>query len=187
MPRTPLDPTHLKGGALDRWFRRSPDEIEAERQARDDERYDHFFNGARAQGHTAGGSTVRASATEEDALWVANGYGGYRRVGPGGEDPLAPPRVNGKDGTLPDNPAGPEAFELLEIGNPHNRRLKQEYIRKYGSWPKTPDGRDYDVSHLKAIADGGANTLDNIEPKHPDQHKAGHRDNGDYKRWAARQ
>ena len=82
--------------------------------------------------------------------------------------------------------ASPDDGEFIEIGNPHNRRLRQEYLRKYGYWPKTDDGRNYDVSHRRAIADGGTNTLDNIEPMHPDEHKAKHRNEGDNARFGRR-
>ncbi len=184
MPRTPLDPARLSGDALNRWFRRSPDEIETERRARDDERYNDFFSGAQAQGPGSGHPGVRTLASEDDALWVTNGYGGYRRIGPGGEDPLAPGRSNDRGDGLPNNPASPEGFQQQEIGNPHNPRLKREHIAKHGAWPQTPEGRDYDVSHIVAIADGGTNTLDNIEPMHPDEHKAKHRD--DAGRWSKR-
>jgi hypothetical protein len=56
----------------------------------------------------------------------------------------------------------------------------------YGYWPKTDDGRDFHVSHKKAIADGGTNTLDNIEPMHPDEHIAKHVRDDDYGRWGRR-
>jgi len=83
---------------------------------------------------------------------------------------------------------GDEAPELTLIGNPHNPRLIREWERKYGPWPRDPvTGRPYDVGHKRAIADGGANTLDNIEPIHPDAHRAQHKANGDYARWARRQ
>jgi hypothetical protein len=36
------------------------------------------------------------------------------------------------------------------------------------------------------LADGGANTLENIEPIHPDAHRALHKANGDYSRWGKR-
>jgi hypothetical protein len=51
---------------------------------------------------------------------------------------------------------------------------------------KTEDGRNYHVAHKRAIADGGTNTLDNIEPMHPDEHLAQHLNNGDASRWGLR-
>ncbi len=53
-------------------------------------------------------------------------------------------------------------------------------------WPKTADGRNYHVAHKRAIADGGTNTLDNIEPMDPDEHMALHISNGDNVRWGRR-
>ncbi|MDP3855206.1 HNH endonuclease signature motif containing protein [Phenylobacterium sp.] len=42
------------------------------------------------------------------------------------------------------------------------------------------------MSHIKAVADGGTNTLDNIEPMDPDEHIAKHRRDGDQRRFAMR-
>jgi hypothetical protein len=52
--------------------------------------------------------------------------------------------------------------------------------------PKTESGRDYEVSHKRPIADGGQNTLENIEPIHPDDHRPMHVREGDAARWARR-
>jgi len=83
--------------------------------------------------------------------------------------------------------AGPDdGAQLIDIGNPANRRLRRQYEQTYGPWPKTADGRNYDVSHKRAIADGGANTLENIEPMHPDDHAALHAAAGDAARWGRR-
>jgi len=66
--------------------------------------------------------------------------------------------------------------------------LRREWERQNGrAWPKDPaTGRNYDVGHLRAIADGGGNTLDNIRPIHPAEHLAEHVANGDFARWARR-
>jgi hypothetical protein len=78
--------------------------------------------------------------------------------------------------------------EFMLIGNPANPRLRRQYEREKGPWPRVPEtGRNYDVAHKKAIADGGTNTLDNIRPMHPDAHRAEHMANGDPARWARRQ
>lgn len=87
------------------------------------------------------------------------------------------------------NLAGPNDGTLfIEIGNPENPLLRRAWEVKEGrSWPKDPaTGRNYDVGHRKALADGGTNTLDNIEPIHPDDHRAQHRASGDYSRWGKR-
>jgi hypothetical protein len=50
----------------------------------------------------------------------------------------------------------------------------------------TPGGRNYHVSHIKALADGGAQHVDNIEPMDPIEHIRMHMENGDFARWARR-
>lgn len=85
--------------------------------------------------------------------------------------------------------AGPtDGAELIEVGNPANRRLRREEERRSGQpWPRDPEtGRNYDVAHIKAIADGGTNTLDNIRPMHPAEHRAQHMADGDHARWGRR-
>jgi hypothetical protein len=105
-------------------------------------------------------------------------------------------RSNGYSPALwPGNNAGPEygsspsnADLLVLVGNPANRRLRSEYERSTGqAWPRDPrTGRNYDVAHIRAIADGGKNELSNIRPMHPDAHLAEHIANGDLSRWAKR-
>jgi len=53
-------------------------------------------------------------------------------------------------------------------------------------WPKDKNGHNYDVSHKKALADGGTNDLDNIKPMEHSAHMQEHKDNGDFKRCGAR-
>lgn len=54
-------------------------------------------------------------------------------------------------------------------------------------WPKDPaTGRNQDVSHKQALADGGTNEPDNVEPQPHDEHVQDHMENGDFKRWGAR-
>jgi hypothetical protein len=54
-------------------------------------------------------------------------------------------------------------------------------------WPKDPvTGGNQDVSHIKPKADGGSNTLDNIEPMPHGDHMQMHIENGDFKRWGAK-
>jgi hypothetical protein len=77
---------------------------------------------------------------------------------------------------------------IVEVGNPFNPRLRREWEAREGRpWPRDPlTGRYYDVAHIKALADGGTNTLDNIRPLHPRDHAGEHRANGDHSRWGKR-
>ena len=90
MPEKPTDPAHLEGEALRRWYLRTPDQVEAERQAAAVQRFQAFF-GAETSGSGEGASnasqpTKRMLAPDENVLWVANGRGGYRTVRPGADD-----------------------------------------------------------------------------------------------------
>jgi hypothetical protein len=193
MPERSVDPARLSGEALRRWYLRSPDEIAAEKQAAEKQRYQEFFSPAKPNVDRTAGVALRAappaSGRGDEVLWVANGRGSYRAVRPVASDFLATldPR---QDATypehLPHNTAALEDGEFLNVGSRENAILKKLWIEKSGPWPKTADGRDYEVSHKRAIADGGKNTLDNIEPIHPDHHRPMHVREGDSARWAKR-
>lgn len=193
MPEKPTDPAHLEGEALRRWYLRTPDQVEAERQAAAVQRFQAFF-GAETSGSGEGASnasqpTKRMLAPDENVLWVANGRGGYRTVRPGADDfqtTLQPEQDVEYPRHLPGNSAAVEGGEIFDIGSRENNTLKKFYIEKYGYWPKTEDGRDYEVSHKRAIADGGKNALDNIEPIHPDDHRPKHVRDGDSSRFGKR-
>lgn len=187
MPRMIVDPARLEGDELRRWYLRSPAEIQEERQADAAQQYEDFFR------HTSANSPLAATAppppyagaSPDEVLWVATGNGGYRAVRPKSQahyfsrDEPTPP-------SLPDNPAALEGGNLVKIGSRENQALKRLYVETYGSWPKTEDGRDYGVSHRRAIADGGKNALSNIEPIHPNDHRAMHVREGDSARWGRR-
>jgi RHS repeat-associated protein len=66
--------------------------------------------------------------------------------------------------------------------------LRKEWEKAFGQpWPKDPNtGRNQDVHHRAALADGGSNRLDNIEPKLHSDHVEIHRNAGDFQRWGAR-
>jgi hypothetical protein len=182
----PIDPASLEGDELDRWYRRSPQEIERERQIASARQYAAFFGPTEPE--LASSGAAAQGTPSDDRLYIATGTGGVRAIRPGASDfesTLAAPGDRPND--LPANPAAPEEADLIEIGNPHNRRLRREWVRANSRpWPKTADGRNYHVAHGRAIADGGTNTLDNIEPMHPDEHIAQHLNNGDSARWARR-
>jgi len=69
-----------------------------------------------------------------------------------------------------------------------SRAIRKEWEKTQGEpWPKdSSTGRNQDVVHKNALADGGTNELDNIEPKPHDMHVKEHKDAGDFKRWGAR-
>ncbi len=82
--------------------------------------------------------------------------------------------------------AAAEAAE--KIPSKTNAQLRKEWEQANGKpWPIDPiTGRNQDVSHTIPKADGGPNTLDNVEPLPHDEHIRRHMDNGDFKRWGAR-
>jgi hypothetical protein len=85
--------------------------------------------------------------------------------------------------------AGPtDGAAIFEIGNPHSPRLRREWERSEGrDWPRDPvTGQRYDVAHIRALADGGKNVLENIRPMSRLDHLAEHIANGDFARWAKR-
>lgn len=137
---------------------------------------------------TATSGRDNPTAPPDDTLWIATGSGGYRAVRPGNSNlGLTLGAAPDQPGGLPENPAAPEDANFIEVGNPYNRRLRREQEKASGQpWPKTNDGRNYHVAHKRAIADGGTNTLDNVEPMHPDDHVAQHLSNGDSARWGKR-
>ena len=188
-----VDPARLSGAALKQWYLRTPAEIEQERRDSQARQYQDFFGAARSADDPSStrGDVQPAFANRDDMLWVATGRGGYRAIRPqsdryrrlldGGES-------SPEQGHLPINSAEPEGGEFIDVGNPHHPRLRREWERREGrSWPMTADDRRYDVSHKRAIADGGDNALDNIEPLHPDEHRTRHTRNDDFGRWARRQ
>lgn len=76
---------------------------------------------------------------------------------------------------------------LTEIKRAENARLIREWERANNQpWPREADGRRYDVAHIKALADGGTDTLDNIRPLPRSEHIAGHVADGDFQRFARR-
>jgi hypothetical protein len=187
MPRTLVDPARLQGEALQRWYLRTPNEIDAERMATADQRHQDFYNPPqKKRGFTQAEMHLQPTmAGGEDVLWMPTGRGGYRAIGRRAGDAWSDIEETAPPASLPANPAAPEAAEFQEIGNPHNARLRREWeIANGRPWPRTPDGRPYDVAHIRAIADGGANTLDNIQPMDPAEHRASHKE--DSGRWGKR-
>lgn len=66
MPYSSVDPAALSGDALDRWYRRTPDEIEEERQAAEQARYHDFFGGS--DGRASQQTTDHADPSPSDGI-----------------------------------------------------------------------------------------------------------------------
>jgi hypothetical protein len=166
MPYDPIDPASLEGDDLTSWYLRTPDEIAQQRRAAAQQRYDEFFDDP----------TNAAPSSDPDAN--SNDIGALpQRAFPSAA------------ASLDRSGAGPDDGARLElIGNPANPGLIREWEKKWGQdWPIDPvTGRKFDVAHIKALADGGANVVDNIRPLHPADHLAEHLANGDQARWGRR-
>lgn len=206
----PVDPASLDGEALTQWYTRSPDEIEQARQQAYARRYNAFFNPPQPDPDRGFSRGPRTPSVDIDPGF-SRGMGGptkdidpgfsWAQVGPSkwrsvaaSADGLAPlaisPDASPNDGAVLDKGlAGPDdGAEIIDVGNPANPRLRREWEIKHGqAWPKdAATGRNHDVAHIVARADGGTDTLDNIRPLHPDLHRQEHMQNGDFKRWGAR-
>jgi len=180
MARRPIDPARLGRETLTQWYRRTSSEIEQERDEVEAQGWlDYQFETRRQSGATQQTEGLIAPAVD-DGLYIATGTGGWRRIGDGLDSQ--------HDGGPSFHPAEPQQAYFLPVGNPANPRLIRQWEKREGRpWPRDPlTGRLYDVGHIKALADGGANTLENIEPIHRDLHVAQHKANGDYSRWAKR-
>lgn len=177
MPYNPIDPASLEGDDLTSWYLRSPQEIEEQRNAAAQEQYNNFF-GSGAPSGAGADSDAGPSADGSSATTAADPAIQSSPAASAGFDPAYIDASN----------AGSDADAYLFLtGNPHNPRLKREWEQREGRpWPTDEKGRSYHVAHKKALADGGTNTLDNIEPMHPDEHIAQHIANGDFSRWAKR-
>jgi hypothetical protein len=193
MPHSRLDPARLQGEALQRWYVRSPEDVEEARQAAHAQRYGAFFGGPpRPQ--------IDPGFSRDLDPSVSNVDPGFNR-GPDEFIPWPNKQIDPGFSAEADRWFGPtystrrfvdrglagpgDGGDFIEIGT--YARHRPAWERREGQpWPKTADGRNSHVSHIKALADGGSDTLDNIEPEHPDEHIRRHKDNGDFARWAKR-
>lgn len=68
MANDPIDPASLEGNALQRWYSRSPDDVERERQVRDRRRYIAFVGRDPDQPPSAVGKPVELPTVRRDAV-----------------------------------------------------------------------------------------------------------------------
>jgi hypothetical protein len=84
VPDSQIDPSRLEGEALARWYRRSPEDIDRERQAQEDRRYQAFFNPATGRDIDPG-FAIKANQAWRDidpGFAITSGRPG-RQIGPG--------------------------------------------------------------------------------------------------------
>ncbi|WP_300574807.1 HNH endonuclease signature motif containing protein [Phenylobacterium sp.] len=180
MARRPIDPARLGGETLTHWYRRTSSEIEQDRDEVKAQSWRDYQFETRRQSEATQQTESLIAPAEDEGLYIATGAGGWRRIGSG--------LGSQHDGGPSFHPAEPQQAYFLTVGNPANPGLIRQWEKREGRpWPRDAlTGRRYDVGHIKALADGGANTLENIEPIHPDAHRAHHTANGDYSRWGKR-
>lgn len=80
MAYSPVDPMSLQGETLRRWYLRSPDEVERERQTAQAQKYEAFFGGGqpasqalRSENHPLPPAGAAFQASPPQPLWVATG------------------------------------------------------------------------------------------------------------------
>ena len=80
------------------------------------------------------------------------------------------------------------AQEKQEEKRKSSEQIRKEWEKKNGKpWPKDKEtGKQQDVQHKKAKADGGSDNLRNVEPKPHKQHVDHHKKRGDFVRWGKR-
>jgi hypothetical protein len=207
MPKGPVDPARLEGAALTNWYRRSPQDIEQARQAIEAQRYSDFFNPPPSVDPDPGfrrgseeevrdidpGFSRGAEASGRDVdpgfSWIPAGPNRWRgdRAAQAKTPMSWSPDDGAEDAYLDRSLAGPDdGGEFIEIDGKARSQRRQWERREGQDWPTTESGRNYDRSHIIPKADGGPDTVDNIRPQHPDEHRAEHMAKGDFARWGAR-
>lgn len=122
MPYSPVDPASLSGDALDQWYRRTPDDIERERQAAAQARYDDFFGDSNdapsavvaAQSAEPLRSPARAMPVADQCVGPPLGRGGYLRPGNGNDRSAS--QAGADSQATPSQPRAPQ--QLLPPGTP---------------------------------------------------------------------
>lgn len=208
MAFSPVDPSSLQGEALNRWYLRSPDEIEQARQNAYAQRYADFFNQPQPADPDPGfnrglqtpsvdidpGFSRGMDRPTEDVdpgfSWVQVGPNKWRSVSASTEVPDQTPdsrsEVPNDEAILDKGLAGADdGGELIDVDSKARSQRRQWEQREGRPWPTTEAGRNYDRSHIIAKADGGPDTLENIRPQHPVEHMQDHMAKGDFRRWGA--
>jgi hypothetical protein len=80
MPYNPVDPANLEGEDLTNWYLRSPQEIEQQRQASAQQRYQDFFYGDGADRRTANVATPSQTSSLARPVVDSGTYGGRAPV-----------------------------------------------------------------------------------------------------------
>jgi hypothetical protein len=141
------------------------------------QQYNDFFGGLRTLQPSADDSTQssQSDAPGDDTSPATPGFGAS---GPAYGDAFFDTTGAGSD----------DGGYFSLIGNPAHPRLRREWAKKSGQdWPLDPKtGRNQDVAHYRARADGGPDHVDNIRPMPHDEHMAEHMANGDQARWGRR-
>ena len=160
MAERQIDTSRLQGEALQRWYLRSPQDEEQERQATAAQRYDDFFHAGSGAAFEPGigrgpaspaqdvdpgislGRETPSPDIEPGISWIPAGPNRWRRAAVASDSPNSAIDLQDEqqtDGAFLDKGlAGPDdGGQLVDVGNPANRRLKQEYERAYGPWPRT--------------------------------------------------
>jgi hypothetical protein len=75
MPYNPVDPADLDGEDLTSWYLRSPDQIEQQRQAAAQQRYNDFFNGDGSDRQTAGVAPGSRASSLDQSVADSDMYG----------------------------------------------------------------------------------------------------------------
>lgn len=189
-----IDPAGLSGEDLRRWYERSSSEIEDEARRSEVQKYADYAEQTRQNPQAP--SDIRSTgltplgANSSEALWIADGRGNWRPAARALSDfqsTLEPDRDLMRPGDLPAYSGSQEEGHIIEIGSRSRQHRRGWELREGRPWPTVPEtGENYHVSHIIPKGDGGPDTLDNIEPEHPETHIERHRANGDFSRFGKR-
>lgn len=159
-----VDPARLEGNELDRWYRRTPDEIEAERQQAHRDAAAEFYGGASSQPSPEDEGWGDGQAAGRG--WVQVGPNRYRAASHSEDDgappaqwqeakvAIRPPMVLGPPEPVVRAPAGPM------VGSPIDGRPSMPGPRGRGFF-----GRYHPTDHLDAYVTGLPSPLTIVTPQ----------------------